>query len=70
MPGLDFSGLWVSVFTIIVKVIEYKRKKKLSMNLENVMIIIISFLFRSILLSSFLFFAPLPMAFSRLLLIS
>ena len=55
MPGLDFSGPWVSVF---VKVIEYKRKKKLSMNLENVMIIIISFLFRSILLSSYLFFAP------------
>ena len=27
MPGLDFSGPWVSVFTIIVKVIEYKRKK-------------------------------------------
>ena len=43
MPGLDFSGPRVSVFTIIVKVIEYKRKKKLSMSLENVMIIIISF---------------------------
>ena len=55
MPGLDFSGPWVSVFTIIVKVIEYKKIiikkiKKLTtdMNLENFMVIILSLLFRSI----------------------
>ena len=65
MPGLDFSGPWVSVFTIIVKVIEYKKIiikkiKKLTtdMNLENFMVIILSLLFRSIFLSSFLFFTP------------
>ena len=52
MPGLDFSGPWVSVFTIIVKVIEYKKIiikkiKKLTtdMNLENFMVIILSLLF-------------------------